>query len=152
MRRRPRRTDEGLLTPFLLWRVVVVSILFMIASLGFFFYALGQGEDIELARTMAVNMIVVLETVYLFNIRYLHMTSFTWRGALGTPAVLIAVSVVIAAQFAFTYLPFMNRVFGTQPLSFGTGVVIVTAGVAIMALLEIEKLVLRRAGRLTVPA
>lgn len=151
MRRKPRRPDEPLLTPFLLWRVFIVSMLFMGVSLSFFFFALSQGEDIAVARTMVVNSIVVLETVYLFNIRYLHMTSITWRGAIGTPAVLISVAAVIILQLAFTYLPFMHAVFDSRPISLGMGLMIVAAGIAVMIALEIEKLILRRMGRLSAP-
>jgi magnesium-transporting ATPase (P-type) len=85
-------------------------------------------------------------TVILFNVRYLHMTSFSLRGALGTPAVLSAVAVVVAAQFAFTYLPVMHELFDSRPVSFGDGLLIVACGVAVMIVLEIEKNVMRRTG------
>jgi calcium-translocating P-type ATPase len=149
MRRRPRPAAEGLLTPFLVWRVILVSFLFVGAALLFFFYAVGGGADLATARTMVVNVIVVLEIFYLFNVRYLHMTSFTWRGVLGTPAVLIAVAAVVAAQFAFTYLPIMQRLFDTRPLGLGDGLLIVATGAALMILLEMEKQILRKTGRLT---
>ena len=150
MRRRPRRVDVGLLTPFLVWRVILVSFLFLGVALAFYFYAIHNGSDLATARTMVVNAIVVLEIFYLFNVRYLHMTSFSWRGALGTPAVLFAVATVVAAQFAFTYLPVMQRLFDTRPVSLGGGLLIVATGAAMMALLEIEKHIMRRTGRLTV--
>jgi magnesium-transporting ATPase (P-type) len=151
MRRRPRGMNEPLLTPFLVWRVIVVSLLFLTVALSFFFYARSQGADLATARTMVANVIVVLEMFYLFTVRYLHMTSFTWRGVLGTPAVLMAVAAIVVAQFAFTYLPFMQRIFDTRPLGFGTGLAIVAAGFAVMVLLEAEKALLRRMGRLAVP-
>jgi magnesium-transporting ATPase (P-type) len=150
MLRRPRPVDEGLLTPFLLWRVILVSFLFVGVALVFFFYAMGKGADLATARTMVVNVIVVLEIFYLFNVRYLHMTSFSWRGVLGTPAVLIAVATVVAAQFAFTYLPIMQRLFDTRPLSLTDGLLIVATGAGMMTLLEAEKHVMRKSGRLTV--
>jgi magnesium-transporting ATPase (P-type) len=150
MRRRPRAANQGLLTPFLVWRVLFVSLLFLGVTLGFYFYALGKGADLAAARTIVVNAVVVLEIFYLFNVRYLHVTSFSWRGVLGTPAVLIAVAVVVAAQFAFTYLPLMQGLFDTRPVSLGDGLLIVAVGAAVMVVLEIEKHVMRRTGRLTV--
>src|SRR3546814_3941322 len=98
MERRPRDANAPLLSPFLLWRVVLVSMLLAALSLGVFFHTLGQGRDLETARTMVVNMLVVAEIFYLFNVRYLHMRSLTWRGAVGTPAVLGAIAVVAIAQ------------------------------------------------------
>lgn len=150
MRRRPRPADQGLLTPFMIWRVIFVSFLFLFIALGVFFYGLGRGADIATARTMVVNTIIVLEIFYLFNVRYIHRTSFSWRGALGTPAVLVAIAVVVAAQLAFTYLPVMHELFGSRPIRFTDGLLIVACGVAMMIVLEIEKNVIRRTGWLTI--
>jgi hypothetical protein len=61
---------------------------------------------------------------YLFNVRYLHVTSITLRGALGTPAVLFALAIVIGAQLIFTYAPFMHALFETRPVQIADGLVI----------------------------
>jgi len=146
MQRQPRPAGAPLLSPFLLWRVVFVSALFTAGTLSVFFHALAEGRDLETARTLVVNTIVVFEIFYLFNVRYLHMTSYSWRGALGTPAVLIALAAVVAAQFAFTYLPLMHELFGTRPVTLRDGLIIIAAGVIFMAILEVEKTLLRRLG------
>lgn len=146
MRRRPRLRDAPLLSPFLLWRVVIVSVLLTIASLSIFFYAQGQGRSVEVARTMVVNMFIVGEIFYLFNVRYLHLSSFSWRGVLGTKAVWIAISVLVALQLLFTYAPIMNAVFESRPLTFADGMLIIGIGVLLMILLEGEKLLMRRLG------
>src|SRR3546814_6006370 len=72
MQRRPRERGAPLLSPFLLWRVLLVSVLFAAVTLGIFFYTLDQGRGLEVARTMVVNMFIVAEIFYLFNVRYLH--------------------------------------------------------------------------------
>jgi magnesium-transporting ATPase (P-type) len=95
---------------------------------------------------LVVNVIVVFEIFYLFNVRYLHMTSITLRGALGTPPVLIAIAVVVVAQFAFTYAPFMHELFQSHPVHIIDGIVTVAAGILLMLVLEGEKIVLRRLG------
>jgi magnesium-transporting ATPase (P-type) len=150
MRRPPRPANAGLLSPFLVWRVVFVSLIFLAGALSIFFYARGRGLDVDTARTMVVNTIVVLEIFYLFNVRYLHMTSFTWRGALGTPPVLAAVGATVAAQLAFTYLPIMQTLFATKAVSLFDGVLILVVGVAAMAILEAEKHIMRRVGILKI--
>jgi potassium/sodium efflux P-type ATPase len=146
MRRPPRPRATPLLSKFLLWRVVLVSFLFVGAALAVFFYALQRGDDLETARTLVVNVIVVLEIFYLFSVRYLHMPSITLRGTLGTPAVLIALAVVVAAQLAFTYAPFMQQWFATRPVALVEGALIVGLGAALLLLLEGEKWLLRRLG------
>lgn len=146
MQRQPRIANAPLLSPFLLWRVIVVSILFAGAALGIFFQTLAEGRGIEVARTMVVNMLVVAEIFYLFNVRFLHTGSLTWRGVLGTPAVLAAIAIVVTAQLAFTYLPAMNALFDSRPLTLHDGGLIVVIGIALMLLLEGEKLLMRRVG------
>ena len=91
-------------------------------------------------------MLIVAEIFYLFNVRYLHMRSLTLRGAFGTPAVLIAIAVVVLAQLVFTYAPFMHQLFGSRPLSLGDGALIIGIGFAMMLFLEGEKLLMRRLG------
>jgi potassium/sodium efflux P-type ATPase len=146
MRRPPRPAGTPLLSPYLVWRLFFVSALFALGALGIFFYALARGLGVEVARTLVVNLIVVFEIFYLFNVRYLHMSSISLRGALGTPAVLIAVAVVVLAQLAFTYAPFMHELFQTRPVRLADGLLVVAAGVLLMFILEGEKNLLRRFG------
>lgn len=144
MSRPPRPAAEGLLSRFVIWRVVLVSVLFAAITLALFLTADWRGLDLESSRTLVVNALVAMEVAYLFNVRYLDMRSFTLRGALGTPAVLLAVGALALLQLAFTYLPWMNAWFGTRPLVAGDLLLAAGAGVAFMLLLEIEKAVSRR--------
>jgi magnesium-transporting ATPase (P-type) len=148
MQRPPRPPEAPLLSRFLLWRVALVSVLFAGISLAIFFTMLELGRDVDTARTLVVNTLVVLEIFYLFNVRYLHMTSITLRGALGTPAVLWALAAVVAAQLAFTYAPIMQRWFATRPVALVDGALVIACGVGLMFLLEGEKLLLHRFGYL----
>ena len=144
MRRPPREPDEPILSGFLIWRTAFVSILFLGVLLGMYQLALYQGSDVETARTIVVNTLVVLEIFYLFSVRYLKASSLSRQGFLGTPAVLIAVGTVTALQFAFTYLPFMGAFFDSRPLTLVQGLQVVAVGVATLMVLEIEKAILRR--------
>ncbi len=147
MARPPRDPRAGLLPPFLIWRVCLVSVLFGAAVLGYFFGAQALGRDIETARTMAVNALAVLETFYLFSVRYLNMPSFTLTGLRGTGPVLAAVAVLAAAQAAFTWLPVMNTLFGTRPLSLAETLAVLVSGPVALAILEGEKWLLRGRAR-----
>lgn len=139
MRRRPRKPSERFLNGWLLWRTGFVSLLFVAGAFGIFFYAIERDLSVDLARTMVVNTIVVMEIFYLFSVRYIHGTSLTFQGALGTPAVLIAVALVVAAQLAFTYLPVMQALFETEAVSLPDGILIVGIGVTLLIVVELEK-------------
>src|SRR5699024_6292762 len=122
---------------FMVWRIVLVSILFVIGAMIVFGWAGRRGLDVETARTMVVNVIVVMEIFYLFSVRYLHTASISLRGIVGTPVVLTALVAITTAQFAFTYLPWMQRLFNTRPVSLEGGMLIVAIGVALLLFLEL---------------
>ena len=143
MQRPPRGPQEPLLSRLLLWRVFFVSILFVAGAFGVFFYAIERGFSVDLARTMVVNTLVVMEIFYLFSVRHIHGPSITWRGALGTPAILMGVAAVVVAQLAFTYVPVIQIIFHTQPIAPLDGALIVGIGVALLLVVELEKRVLR---------
>ena len=144
MRRPPRPPGEPVISGFLVWRILLVSLLFLAGIFGMFELALLRGASVEEARTVAVNTLVAMEVFYLFSVRYLRAPSFTFEGVKGTKPVLIAVFAVFGLQLLFTYAPFMETFFHSRPLSFATGLQIVAVGVALLVLLEIEKFLRRR--------
>lgn len=147
MRRPPRPSGARILSGLLLWRVMFVSALFVIGAFGIYSWAIAAGREVEHARTLVVNTIVVMEIFYLFSVRYVHGTSLTARGALGTPAVLTGVSIVILAQLAFTYAPPMQFLFDTRPVSLAEGAGVIAIGIAVLVVVEIEKRVRRTIGK-----
>lgn len=143
MQRPPRRADEPLLSGFLLWRIVFVSMLFAVLALAMFDFAERRGLPHEAGRTLVVNTVVAMEIFYLFAVRFWRSASVTASGVIGTPALLIGIGATIVLQLAFTYLPLMQRLFGTQPLSLvdlaGTALV----GAVLLLAVEAEKRLLR---------
>ena len=139
MRRAPRRSNEPLLTGELVWHIVLVSSLFLGGVYAVFAYAIDRGFSLELARTMTLNTLVVMEIFHLFFIRNIYGTSLTWQAVRGTPMVWSVVLAVVLAQFAVTYLPGFQGVFATEAVSVVDGMLIVGVGVALFALLESEK-------------
>lgn len=139
MRRLPRRRNEPLLTGELGWHVVLVSALFLFGVFGIFAYADDRGYSVDLARTMALNTLVVMEIFHLFFIRNIYGTSLTWKAIKGTKVVWATVICITIAQFAVTYLPPLQRMFATEPVQFLDGVLIVGIGLALFAIIETEK-------------
>ena len=144
MARTPRPAGAPLLSAALVWRICLISILLAGTLLGVFFYAIDRGEDLATARTMVVSAVMISGIVHLFNVRFTHMASLTWRGALGTPPVLAAVAAVVAAQLLFTYVPFMNALFDSRPLALHHWLVLTGIGVVIFIVMEGEKLLTRQ--------
>jgi magnesium-transporting ATPase (P-type) len=146
MRRPPRRADAPLLPPFLVWRVLFVSAAFVAAIWAVFEFSQRRGDDLETSRTLVVNLLVALEVAYLFNVRYLHQSSISLRGAMGTPVVLLALAAVLLAQGALTYLPPMQAAFQTRALALADLGMIVAVAALMLGVFEAEKWIARRTG------
>jgi len=122
-------------------------LLFLCGVFGMYHYAVDRGYSVELARTIALNALVVMEIFHLFFIRNIYGTSLTWKAVRGTKMVWTVVIVITAAQFAITYLPLLQTVFATESIPFLDGLLIVGVGVALFAIIEIEKQVRLRASQ-----
>ncbi|MCC5791151.1 MAG: HAD-IC family P-type ATPase [Legionellaceae bacterium] len=140
MQRPPIPAHEPLLSRYLVWRTIFVSVLFLICVFGVFHWALWLGESMELARTMTVNTLILLEIAYLFSSRYIHGPSLTWQGLHGTRPVLMAIGLVALLQLAFTYSPWMQFIFQTEALSPAYCIVIAAVGISGFIIVEFEKL------------
>jgi len=139
MQRPPRRSDAPILSRFILWRIVLVSALFAAGIFGTFQLALWSGEPVATARTMALNTLVAMEVFYLFSVRYRLGSAFTLTGIKGTPAVLVAVAVVLVLQAIFTYAPPMQALFDTAALSALQLAQCTAAGVVLLVVLDLDR-------------
>jgi cation-transporting ATPase F len=134
MARPPRDPRRRLITAPLVVRILLVSGLMVAGALWLFEWELAAGADVAEARTAAVNLFVVVEASYLFSCR--SLTHSVWHvGFLSNPWLLGGVAVQALAQIAITYLPAMNAVFSTAPITGGAWLRIV--GVAAVATLVV---------------
>jgi len=143
MARPPRSISEPIVARFGLWRIALVTTLMVVTALGLFIYDIAQGVSTEVARTTAVNIIVMVEVFYLFNARHLRRSSLSIEGLFGSKPVLVAIGIALALQVAFTYLPFMQVLFETQGLSLVEWLRIILIGALVFLIVEIEKAISR---------
>lgn len=139
MKRPPRPRAAPLLGGELIWHIALVSLLFLAAVFGMYAYAVDKGYPPELARTIALNTLVVLEIFHLFFIRNIYGASLTWKAAQGTRVVWACVVAITLAQFLVTYLPPLQQVFGTVAVPLLDGLLIVAVGAVFFAVIETEK-------------
>ena len=85
------------------------------AGYGLFELLPVQGPSKAVACTAAVNVFVFVELFYLFNCRSLHRPSLE-QSPRANPLMLLGALVMVGVQMIFTYAPFMNRLFQSQPL------------------------------------
>ncbi|MCA1790820.1 MAG: cation-transporting P-type ATPase [Thioalkalivibrio sp.] len=144
MRRPPRPLDEPILTGGWMIYIAFVGLVFLAGVFGVYHYAIGQGYSLELARTMAMNALVVMEIFQLFFIRNINDVSLSWQAVRGTRPVWLAVVVVVIAQLAITYLPALQAVFATETMGVADGFLVFAIGLGSYTLMELYKAVGRR--------
>ncbi|MDH5648187.1 MAG: cation-transporting P-type ATPase [Gammaproteobacteria bacterium] len=139
MHRPPRPRNEALLSGGLMWHITLVTGLFIICVFGMYEYAIKKEYSEALARTIAMNTLVVLEIFHLFFIRNMYGTSLNRKAVLGTRAVWAAVITVTLGQFAITYVPWLQTIFETQAINVFDGFLVIIVGVIMFCIIEIEK-------------
>ena len=123
MRRPPRDPQTPLLTGVLMGRILIVSTILLVGAFGAFNWALEHGKQLGMdktateayARTVAVNVFVMVELFYLLNCRSLTRSIFQ-LGLFSNGWIWVGVGSMVALQLAFTYAPFMNRFFHSAPI------------------------------------
>lgn len=143
MKRPPRPKKQGLITISLLVRVIVVGVYAAsIIYLAFMYYR-DAGSSIETARTIAVNLLVMIEAFYLMNCRFLTQCILTKRIFVGSAPSLLAIFSVILLQVIFTYLPVSQKIFGLESIGSYDWMFIIIMALPILLIVEMEKYIWR---------
>lgn len=146
MRRPPRPPAQSLLTPALLRRIGLVTLLLVIAAFAAFHWEVATGGSVAQARTTAVNVFVCVQIAYLFNCRSMGRSAFTARPA-PNPMLAVGIGVTVALQALFTYTPAMNTLFHTAPVDLGALLWALGAALAAFLVVEADKVFWRRGPR-----
>ncbi|TSC25222.1 HAD-IC family P-type ATPase [Corallococcus sp. Z5C101001] len=147
MRRPPRAPDTPVLSHFVVMRTGLVALLMAAGAIGLFLWELqrqggraaaANALALAEARTMAVNTVVSFQIFYLWLCRTL--TGSTREvGFSSNRAVFVGIALLVLLQAAFMYVPFLQRIFGSAPLSWGAIGRSVLVGAAVLPIVGLEK-------------
>ncbi len=143
MSRAPRAPGGSIISRRALGFVLVVSLLIGGATLGVFYAVAAAGFDLAYARTEAVAMLALGQLAYLLNCRFLSRSSITRDVLRGNPAIWWSALALIALQLVYTYVPFMNDLFGSEPLAIWSWGLPVLLSVGVFFAVELLKFVRR---------
>lgn len=143
MLRPPRDPQVPLLTGALIVRIVIVALILLVGGFASFNWALGQGYSAAEARTVSVNVFVMVEMFYLFNCRSLTKSMFQ-IGLFTNRWIAVGVSSMIVLQLAFTYLPIFNLWFSSAPIGWEAWGRILLTALATYLVVGLEKSLRRR--------
>ncbi|WP_373059599.1 cation-translocating P-type ATPase [Gemmatimonas sp.] len=141
MQRPPRAPPESLLAGGLWQHALRVGLL--IAALTLTTQARSIRDADSHWQTMTFTVLTLPQLAHLIAIRSERISIFT-LGVRGNPALFFAVVTAIGLQLATLYVPVMNRIFHTMPLSWRELAVCVAVSSVVLFAVEGEKWLLRR--------
>jgi magnesium-transporting ATPase (P-type) len=158
MRRPPRPAGERLLTwPLAARAYLWLGLLQAAASMTVFFFVLrgggweygdvlGKPDPLYLqATTACLAAIVVAQVVNAFLCRHPRESALRYS-LVDNPLLLAGIGLEIALILVIVYTPLGNAAFGTRPLTAEPWLVMIALALAIGALEELRKALLRRRG------
>jgi magnesium-transporting ATPase (P-type) len=143
MRRPPRPPAQAILDMVLVERIALVGALMLAGSFGLFMLALENGQSMAAARTIAVNVFVAIEIVYLFNCRSLRKSVFA-LAPFSNPWVWWGAGAMAVLQAGLTYWVPLNAAFATAPIDATAWLQIAAVAVLAFVIIEGEKFMRRR--------
>ena len=138
MDRSPRDPGMPILDTELYIRIIMVGGMLLFAAFGLYEWELRTSGVQEQARTVAVNVFVMVEAFYLFNSRSFSRSPFA-LGLWTNPWVVGGFFFMIALQLCFTYVPFMNTLFGSAPIGLLPWLKIIGVSILAFIIVEFEK-------------
>jgi Ca2+-transporting ATPase len=141
MQRRPRPPDESIFAHGMAGHILWVGLLIggLTLATQAWTWTRGQAEW----QTMVFTVLVVAQLFHCLAIR--SERSSLWSiGLFSNPALVVAIIVTVLAQAAVIYLPPLNAVFRTVPLSPAQFAACFAIGSTVLVAVELEKFVRRR--------
>ncbi len=151
MKKAPRDNSRSILSGFVTFRIIIVSLIMAGGTIGLFlwkFYGdLKNGGDYNTAlaeaQTMAVTAMVLFQVFYLLNCRSLHH-SMRHVGLFSNLYIYGGILAVLLAQAAFVYVPFMNEWFHGAALNFIDWLYALLAALLVSLSIGLEKWIRNR--------
>ncbi|SDI74264.1 cation-transporting P-type ATPase [Natribacillus halophilus] len=143
MERSPRHPNTPLLSGYYIFRILFVAFLIGGGTLAINFTMIGQGYDQGIVTTVTLQMIVLAQMFHLFNCRSELNFAFN-KDFFKNKAVFVVSAILIGLQLAITYVPFMNTIFGTQPIELAHWIFPIIMGIVVFIVVEIEKAITKQ--------
>jgi len=144
MQRPPRHPEESVFAHGLGIQIIWVGLLMGFVSI--FTQAWFIRSDHSHWQTMVFTVLCFSQLGNVFAIRSETESLFS-QGLLSNKPLLSAFILTFALQMATIYIPFLNPIFKTQPLTFNELVVTLALSSVVFFAVEVEKLIIRRFGR-----
>ena len=118
IKRRPRDPKEPIVNRRMISNIALGAVIMIVGTLAVFFAELSKGAELERAVTMAFTVFVMFQMFNALNCRSEEKSVFK-LGLFSNRYVTLAIAASVALQLAVIYIPLLQRMFGTTPLTLG---------------------------------
>jgi calcium-translocating P-type ATPase len=139
----PRKPKESILSSLIIQRTFLMGIVLAAGTLYVFISDLNSGVPLERARTAALTTMVFFQFYQALNCRS-ETESIFKISPMSNPFLFYAMIAALFAQLAVLYVPALQWVFRTVPLSMTEWLEIVLVTVTIVIAVEMDKWIRRR--------
>lgn len=141
MHRPPRNPRENIFAGGMAWHILWVGLLMAIVTLGMQWWAISHSDSHW--QTMAFTVLCFSQLGHVMAIRSDRRSLFS-IGLFSNKPMLLALAITFSLQLLVIYLPFMNTIFKTHPLTLTElGITLVTSSIVFWAV-EAEKILKRK--------
>jgi Ca2+-transporting ATPase len=144
MARKPRHTTDSIFAGGMGIHILWVGLLIAAVTLGVQAWALHTGNPHW--QTMALNVLCISQMGHIMAIRSGRQSVFS-VGLFSNKPMIGALLLTFGLQLAIIYVPFLNTVFKTQPLTLTEISITIAASSIVFWAVELEKFIKRRLGR-----
>ncbi|MEN3001717.1 MAG: HAD-IC family P-type ATPase [Armatimonadota bacterium] len=138
MRQPPRRRDEGILSPLLWERTVIVGILIAVATLWLFHYEYHTTGSLTRAQTIALTTVVLFQNFHVGNARSEFRSAFL-LSPLRNPFLLIAAMSATAVHALALYLPPTQFILRVEPIELEAWLRSIFTALSVVVVVELHK-------------
>jgi Ca2+-transporting ATPase len=134
----PRSPSEGIMSKLLIQRTVLVGSIISIGVIANFIFALRSGDSLEQARTIAVTTMVFFQFFQAYNARSESESIFR-ISPFSNPLLFFGMIASVFAHLCVIYVPALQWVFRTIPLTMMEWAEVLWASVTIIIAVEADK-------------
>lgn len=136
----PRNPKEGIMSGLMIQRSIIVGLLISIGVVYNFMTAIDNGASLEKARTIAVTTMVFFQFFHAWNSRSETVSIFK-ISPISNPFLFYTMIAAFFAQLAFIYVPALQWVFRTEPITIQEWINIIVLSLSVIFIVEIDKLI-----------
>ncbi|MCE4956559.1 cation-transporting P-type ATPase [Macrococcoides caseolyticum] len=142
MNRKPRHKSTPLLSKYFLFRILLVSVIVAGGILISNLYLKNFDLDKSVLNTITLHSLVFALIFHLYNCRHLNKFAIN-KDFFKNKIAFLVTGLLIILQLLITYVPFLNTILKTAPLTLSQWMIPIGIGVAVFILIEIEKWITR---------